>query len=50
MTMIPDGALDQFNNTFKEWHYFVGGFSIGFTIGVGYGLSWALAYEEVQDD
>ena len=26
-------ALSEFVSTFKEWHYFVGGFSLGFVVG-----------------
>ena len=26
--MLPDDATDEFANTFKEWHYFVGGAAI----------------------
>lgn len=31
---LPDGAVDQFASTFKEWHYLAGGFSLGFASGV----------------
>ena len=34
---LPDGAVDEFANTFKEWHYFVGGFALGFVAGVVFG-------------
>jgi len=31
--MPPDTALDEFANTFREWHYFVGGFALGVIAG-----------------
>lgn len=27
--MPPDGALDEFANTFTEWHYLAGGAALG---------------------
>ena len=42
-TPLPDGMLDQFANTFREWHYFVGGFAIGFLLGIEY------AYRRFKD-
>lgn len=37
-TPLPDGVVSQFANTFKEWHYFVGGFAIGVLAGIEYAL------------
>lgn len=34
--MLPDNALKQFANTFKEWHYLVSGLAIGFLAGIEY--------------
>lgn len=31
--MAPENAIEQFANTYKEWHYLVGGFSMGFLVG-----------------
>lgn len=31
--MIPDGAVEEFANTFREWHYLVSGASVGFVAG-----------------
>jgi len=33
---LPDNAVDQFANTFKEWHYFAGGFVLGVLVGIEY--------------
>lgn len=32
--MIPDDALDEFANTYREWHYLAGGFAVGWTLGL----------------
>lgn len=37
--MIPDDAADEFANTWREWHYFVGGFAVGWTLGLIAGLT-----------
>lgn len=34
--MPPEDPLDEFANTYREWHYFVGGFAIGYLFGVEY--------------
>ena len=33
MKFTPKRALGEFASTFKEWHYFVGGASLGFVAG-----------------
>lgn len=41
--MKTEGRLiDEFANTFKEWHYFVGGGAIGFVTGILVALYVAL--------
>jgi hypothetical protein len=43
--MLPNGLLDQFANTFREWHYFIGGFSLGAILGwVGHAMLHALTH------
>lgn len=48
--MMPNGAVHEFANTFKEWHYFIGGFALGFVLGLTVGLAWFAAYEVVDDE
>jgi uncharacterized membrane-anchored protein YhcB (DUF1043 family) len=31
--MPPEDAVDEFANTFKEWHYLVAGLCVGFVAG-----------------
>jgi hypothetical protein len=48
--MPPDDALAEFASTYREWHYFVGGVSIGVVAGIALALWWAVAYREATDD
>jgi len=34
--MPPRNALEEFASTYKEWHYLVGGFAVGFLAGIEY--------------
>lgn len=43
--MLPPDVLGEFASTFKEWHYFIGGVSLGFLLGwVGHAVSHAVLY------
>jgi hypothetical protein len=33
---LPDDALDEFANTYREWHYLAGGFTLGVLAGIEY--------------
>ena len=46
--MLPDDATEEFANTFKEWHYFVGGAAVS-AVAFAVGL-WALAWRAQEDN
>jgi len=46
---MPSEMLEQFVSTFKEWHYFIGGGSLGFVVGLVAALIWFVAYRGVTD-
>lgn len=31
---LPEGVVEEFASTYREWHYLAGGFSAGFATGV----------------
>lgn len=43
MQFGPTKAAKQFVSTFKEWHYFIGGFALGMVVATPVGLALALA-------
>lgn len=41
--MPPDDALDEFANTYREWHYLAGGVALGFLAGVLTALAFVVS-------
>jgi hypothetical protein len=46
---LPDGAVDQFASTFKEWHYLAAGFSAGFATGMYLTGRWLLEDRDASE-
>jgi hypothetical protein len=38
--IMPENALNEFVSTYREWHYMMGGFSVGGLLGVLFGIEY----------